>query len=81
MNILEFSGGKLGVTDETKCIDCGACEKTCEHGSIKIEPDTERFFLRFETDGSLTAREALRYALKDLKRRFEEMREAIQGIP
>ncbi len=81
VNILEFSGGKLGVTDEAKCIDCGACEKTCEHGSIRIEPDTERFFLRFETDGSLTAREALRYALKDLKRRFEEMREAIQGIP
>jgi DNA-directed RNA polymerase subunit D len=81
VNILEFSGGKLSVTDETKCIDCGACEHACEHGSIKIEPDTERFFLRFETDGSLTPREALRFALKDLKRRFEECREAIQAIP
>ena len=81
VNILEFAGGKLSVTDELKCIDCGACEKTCEHGSIKITPDTEDFFLRFETDGSLTAREALRYSLKDLKRRFEELREAIQAIP
>jgi DNA-directed RNA polymerase subunit D len=81
VNILEFGNGKLTVTDETKCIDCGACEKTCEHGSIKIEPDLERFFLRFETDGSLTPREALRFALKDLKRRFEEAREAIQAIP
>jgi DNA-directed RNA polymerase subunit D len=81
VNILEFANGKLSVTDETKCIDCGACEKTCEHGSIHIEPDTERFFLRFETDGSLTTREALRFALKDLKRRFEEAREAIQAIP
>jgi DNA-directed RNA polymerase subunit D len=81
VNILEFAGGKLSVTDELKCIDCGACEKTCEHGSIKITPDTEDFFLRFETDGSLTAREALRFSLKDLKRRFEELREAIQAIP
>jgi len=81
VNILTFSDGKLGVTDEVKCIDCQACEKTCEHGSIRIEPDEERFFLRFETDGSLSAREALRYALKDLRRRFEELREAVQAIP
>ncbi len=81
VNILEFGNGKLTVTEETKCIDCGACEKTCEHGSIRIEPDTERFFLRFETAGSLSPREALRCALKDLTRRFEEAREAIQAIP
>ena len=81
VNILEFGNGKLSVTDETKCIDCGACEQACEHGSIHIEPDTERFFLKFETDGSLSAREALRFALKDLKRRFEELREGIQAIP
>ena len=81
VNILEFGGGKLSVTDETKCILCGACEKACEHGSIRIEPDPADFFLRFETDGSLTAREALRYALKDLKRRLEELREAVQAIP
>ena len=81
VKILEFGNGKLSVTDETKCIDCGACESACEHGSIKIETDPERFFLRFETDGSLTTREALRFALKDLKRRLEESREAIQAIP
>ena len=81
VNILEFGGGKLSVTDETKCIYCGACEKTCEHGSIKIEADAEKFFLRFETDGSLSPREALRFSLKELKRRFEDLREAVQSIP
>ena len=80
VNILEFSNGKVDVTDETKCILCWACEKACEHGSIKVEPDTAKFFLNFETDGSLTTREAFRYALKDLKRRFEELREAVQAV-
>ncbi len=81
VDILSFGDGKLSVSDEAKCIDCHACEKACEHGSIRIEPDEERFFLRFETDGSLSAREALRFALKDLRRRFEELREAVQAIP
>ncbi len=81
VNILEFAGGKLTCTDETKCIYCGACEASDEHGSIRIEPDDEKFFLKFETDGSLSAREALRYTLKQLKGRFEDLRESIQAIP
>lgn len=81
VDILEFSGGKLSVTDEPSCILCKACELSCEHGSILIEPDPERHFLQFETDGSLTARESLRFALKDLKRRFEDMREGVQALP
>jgi DNA-directed RNA polymerase subunit D len=79
--VYDYSDGKLTVVDETKCILCWACEKACEHGSIKVEPDESRRFLVFETDGSLTAREALRFALKDLKRRLEELREAVQAIP
>ncbi len=81
VDILAYSAGKIEVTDETKCILCWACERACEHGSIKVEPDEANYLLRFETDGSLSAREALRFALKDLKRRFEELREAVQSIP
>lgn len=81
VNILEYGDGKVKVTDDTKCILCYACEQTCPHGSVKVSPSESDFFLRFETDGSLTPREALRFSLKDIKRRFEELREAVQAIP
>ena len=81
VDILDFKDGKLSVTEETKCILCGACEKACPHGSIEITADPAKFFLKMETDGSLTCREALRFTLKDIKRRFEDLREAVQAIP
>ena len=81
VNILDLSNGKFSVTDESKCILCMACEKACEHGSVKVEPDESRRYLTFETDGSVSSRDALRFALRDLKRRFEDLREAVQAIP
>jgi DNA-directed RNA polymerase subunit D len=84
MGLLEFSGGKLTYTggdDPTKAILLIATQRVCEHGSLQLKISETDQFLRMETDGSLTAREALRYALKDLKRRFEELREAVQALP
>ena len=79
--ILQFTNGKLVVTNEANAILALPCAKECEHGSITVELSPEEFDFRFETDGSLTTREALRFALKDLKRRFEDLREAVQAIP
>jgi DNA-directed RNA polymerase subunit D len=81
VNILEYGDGKVRVTDESKCILCYACEQTCPHGSVKVNPSETEFYLQFETDGSVTAREALRFTLKDLRRRLEELREAVQAVP
>ena len=81
VNILPFQNGKLSVTNDEECILCGACEKACEHGSVHVVPDERAHLLRFETDGSVSAREALRYALKDLKRRYDDLRESVQALP
>jgi DNA-directed RNA polymerase subunit D len=81
VNILEYEDGKVNVTDDAKCIVCFACEQTCPHGSVKVQPSETDYFLRYETDGSLSTREAFRFALKDLRRRIEELREAVQAIP
>jgi DNA-directed RNA polymerase subunit D len=84
LGLLEYSSGKLtytGGNDRSKAILLLGSQRVCEHGSLQVKIVDNDNFLRMETDGSLTAREALRYALKDLKRRFEELREAVQAIP
>ncbi|EQD73598.1 DNA-directed RNA polymerase subunit D, partial [mine drainage metagenome] len=78
--VASFSDGKITILDETKSSLTAGIEEACPHGSIKLVWANDRFFFRFETDGSLTARDALRYALKDLKSRFEDLREAVQAI-
>jgi DNA-directed RNA polymerase subunit D len=84
IGLLSFSAGKLTYTggeDPANAILLLGSQRVCEHGSLQVKVDETDHFLRFETDGSLTARESFRYALKDLKRRFEELREAVQAIP
>jgi DNA-directed RNA polymerase subunit D len=81
--ILEIEDGRLRLNDDKpeRTIDLVGLERVCPHGSLQIELDESDRFLRFETDGSLPARDAFRFALKDLKRRFEELREAVQALP
>jgi DNA-directed RNA polymerase subunit D len=47
--------------------------------SLKIKEDDTRFIFHFETDGSLTAREVLTYALDRIKNRLSFLREQVPG--
>ncbi len=78
--VVAYADGKITILNETQASMAAGIDKACPHGSIQLEWADDRFFFRFETDGSLTAREALRFAIKDLKRRYEELREAILAV-
>lgn len=78
--VFEYGEGKLKVVRQNDCILCKACEKEAP-GSIKISSDPTQFLFHFETDSAMTTREALRFALNDLHRRFDELREAVLAIP
>ncbi|MDE1821812.1 MAG: DNA-directed RNA polymerase subunit D [Euryarchaeota archaeon] len=78
--VFSWTDGKLKVVNENGCVFCEACEKSCSHGSIKVEGDPTDIHFDFETDSSMTAREALRFALNDLRRRLEELRDAVVSI-
>lgn len=78
--VAAFTDGKITLLDDSKGSLARGIEKACPHGSITLDWSDSTYFFRFETDGSLTTREALRYAAKDIKRRFEDLREAVQAI-
>ncbi len=79
--VFEMKDGKLEVVREDDCIFCHACEEACEHASVTVGEDNTRFHFELETDSSMTSREAIRFSLQDLKRRFDEMRESVLAIP
>lgn len=47
--------------------------------SLHVEEDDTRFIFNFETDGSLTARQVLTYALDRIKNRLSFLREQVPG--
>ncbi len=47
--------------------------------SLKIKEDDSKFIFYFETDGSLTPRQVLNYALEHLKNRLEYLRDSVPG--
>ncbi len=78
--VFSWADGKLKVVNESGCIFCEACEKACTHGSITVDSDPTDIHFTFETDSSMTVREAMRYALNDIHRRLEEFRDAVVSI-
>lgn len=73
-DVLESKEDKIVVTDLENCSLCKSCEEVCSLGAIKVTGDDTKFIFQFETDGSLTAKEALIRALDILKDEFEELR-------
>jgi len=79
-DVLAKKDGKIVVDDLESCTLCKACEDVCELNAIKVSGDDAKFLFEFETDGSLTARQALHQALKILEAKFETFREAVSEL-
>jgi len=69
--------GKLVVENQELCNLCGHCMERCDEGAIEVKGNPTRFIFRFETDGSLTAKDALEYALNYLNDKFNEFRDEL----
>ena len=78
--VFEIKGGKLKVKDAFNCALCGECEVTSK-GAVTITADDTNFFFKYETDGSLTAKQVLDKAMEILSKQseaaFAHMNEAI----
>ncbi len=79
--VFEVEDGKLVIKNPLDCSLCRACtDHLGERGGITVKGDDKNFFFKFETDGSLTAQQALDKAVeiladeaKDFKAQLEQL--------
>jgi DNA-directed RNA polymerase subunit D len=71
---------KIVVKHPERCNLCNSCVEVCDAGAIKVIPDPTKILFRFETDGSLTAKEVVIRGLKILEERFDGLREQISKL-
>lgn len=78
--VLAIKGKKIVVADLENCSLCRGCEEVCSLGAIKISGDDSKFIFQFETDGALTAREALSLALDILEDELKELGDLVTKL-
>ncbi len=77
-NILEIKRGKLNIKNIEDCNLCKSCMEICKRNAIKVKGDETRIIMQYETDGSLSAKEALKEALKILYNKYDELEKALK---
>lgn len=78
--ILDIKNNKLIIADIERCTICKSCVEVCEPEAITVKGDETRFIFRFETDGSLTAKEALEETAKILENKYSEMGKLLKKL-
>ena len=78
--VLAKEDRKIVAKRPEKCNLCNSCVEVCDAGVIKVTPDPTKILFRFETDGSLPAKEVLLRGLKALEERYEALREQISAL-
>ncbi len=71
---------KIVAKHPEKCNLCRACVEVCDASVVKVTPMPGRILFRFETDGSLQAKEVLIKGLKILEEKFDGLREQISTL-
>ncbi len=88
-NILEVKSNKISVRDNLEdCTFCKTCMEVCpavgenktSEPAIKVRVEDDRFIFKFETDGSMTSKEAFEFSLKFLEDKFNDFREQISSL-
>ncbi len=72
-NVLAVKEKEIVIEDLENCNLCRVCEEVCSQDAINVSGDDSKFIFQFETDGSLTATEALLQALDLLEDEFQKM--------
>lgn len=80
-NVFVVEGGELVVKDPLKCNLCMACTEMLGEGKgLTVTGSESDFVFKFETDGSLTARQALDKAVEILSAEAEDFKSQIEAL-
>ncbi|MCL1811313.1 MAG: DNA-directed RNA polymerase subunit D [Methanomassiliicoccaceae archaeon] len=69
--VFEVKNGNLKTKDTLNCNMCRDCENT-SRGAVSVGADDTNFYFKYETDGSLTAKQVLDKATEILSKQSEE---------
>lgn len=78
--VLAKEDKKIVAKHPERCNLCNSCVEICDAGVVKVTADPTKVLFRFESDGSLPAKEILLNGLKILEERFEGLREQISTL-
>lgn len=79
-DVLVKDGRKLIAKHPEKCNLCNSCVEMCEVDAIKVTGDPSKLVFRFETDGSMAAKDVLLKGLSMLEEQFEHLREQLSAL-
>jgi DNA-directed RNA polymerase subunit D len=72
-NVFENKRKKVLISKVEDCILCKSCVETCKKNAITVSGDESKIIMQYETDGSLTAKDALKKALTLLYEKYDEL--------
>jgi len=77
--VFEVKYGKLKIKDMLNCNMCRECE-VMSRGYVTVGADDTSFYFKYETDGSLTAKQVLDKAMEILSKQSEEAFAGMEAI-
>ncbi len=79
-NVYAVEGNSLKVTDETKCILCGACTDVCKTGLVDVRGADDKFLVHIESWGQLKPAEIVEHAMKLMDDKLEQFRKDVSSV-
>jgi len=78
--VFEKEGEKVIVKNNSACDLCNSCVEVCKPGAVSVKGDDTKFIFTFETDGSISAKDALIKALDILSKTFSQVKDMLSTI-
>jgi DNA-directed RNA polymerase, alpha subunit/40 kD subunit len=70
----------LKVKDITECSLCRLCVEECEQRAISVMPLEDAFIMSIESDGSINAKDLVRMAAEELKKKALVLQDTLASI-